>query len=58
TEELAGALARLLSEPDRRAAMGAAGRARVLQLYSWASVARSTADCYAAAVAEWRDARC
>jgi glycosyltransferase involved in cell wall biosynthesis len=58
TEELAGALARLLSAPQRRAAMGEAGRARVLRRYSWASVARSTADCYAEAVAEWRDTRC
>jgi hypothetical protein len=38
--------------------MGAAGRSRVLQRYSWASVARSTADCYAEAVANWKDARC
>jgi glycosyltransferase involved in cell wall biosynthesis len=58
TEELAGALARLLCDPERRAAMGAAGRSRVLQRYSWASVARSTADCYAEAVANWKDARC
>jgi glycosyltransferase involved in cell wall biosynthesis len=47
TEELAGALARMLDDPDRRASMGAAGRARVLQRYSWSSVARSTAQCYA-----------
>jgi glycosyltransferase involved in cell wall biosynthesis len=47
TEALAGALSRLLADPDRRAAMGAAGRARVQRQYSWSSVARSTADCYA-----------
>jgi glycosyltransferase involved in cell wall biosynthesis len=47
TEELAGALGRLLAAPERRTAMGAAGRARVLQRFSWASVARSTAACYA-----------
>ncbi len=52
TEELAGALARMLADPDRRAAMGAAGRARVLQHYSWSSVARSTAQCYAEVVGE------
>ena len=47
TEELAAALARMLADPDRRAAMGTAGRARVLERYSWSSVARSTAECYA-----------
>jgi glycosyltransferase involved in cell wall biosynthesis len=52
TEELAGALARLLDDPGRRVAMGEAGRARVLQQYSWSSVARSTADCYAEVAAE------
>jgi glycosyltransferase involved in cell wall biosynthesis len=50
TEELAGELAALLADPDRRTAMGAAGRSRVLERFSWSSVARSTADCYADAV--------
>jgi MMP alpha-(1->4)-mannosyltransferase len=58
TEELASALARMLGDPDRRAAMGAAGRARVLQQYSWSSVARSTADCYAEVVGEERPDAC
>jgi glycosyltransferase involved in cell wall biosynthesis len=58
TEELAAALAGLLDAPERRAAMGAAGRARVLERYSWASVARSTAECYADAVTDVRRARC
>jgi glycosyltransferase involved in cell wall biosynthesis len=58
TEELAGALARLLGDQDRRAAMGAAGRARVLGRYSWSSVARSTAECYAEAVADRRARPC
>ncbi|MDQ4086352.1 MAG: glycosyltransferase family 4 protein [Actinomycetota bacterium] len=58
TEELAGALGRLLSDPERRTAMGEAGRARVLQRFSWSSVARSTADCYAEAITHWRRAAC
>jgi glycosyltransferase involved in cell wall biosynthesis len=58
TEELAGALARLLADPERRAAMGQAGRTRVLQRFSWSSVARSTADCYAEAIADWRGSAC
>jgi glycosyltransferase involved in cell wall biosynthesis len=58
TEELAAALATLLAAPERRTAMGEAGRARVLERFSWSSVARSTADCYADAVAEWRRSTC
>jgi glycosyltransferase involved in cell wall biosynthesis len=58
TEELAAALAGLLSAPDRRAAMGAAGRSRVLERFSWSSVARSTAQCYAEAVRDWRERAC
>jgi glycosyltransferase involved in cell wall biosynthesis len=58
TEELAGALGRLLGAPERRRTMGAAGRARVLQRFSWASVARSTARCYAELVADPGDLAC
>jgi glycosyltransferase involved in cell wall biosynthesis len=58
TEELAAALAGLLAAPQRRAAMGQAGRTRVLQRFSWSSVARSTAECYAEAVAEFGRGRC
>ena len=58
TEELAWALARLLADPDRRTAMGEAGRARVLQRFSWSSVARSTADCYAEVIEDWRRPTC
>lgn len=50
-EELAGALAALQAAPERRRVMGEAGRARVLERFSWASVARSTAQCYAESVA-------
>jgi glycosyltransferase involved in cell wall biosynthesis len=58
TEELAGALAGLLADPDRRTAMGEAGRSRVLQRFSWSSVARSTADCYAEVTEDWRRSAC
>ena len=58
TEELAGALGALLAAPERREAMGAAGRARVLDRFGWPAVARSTADCYAEAVARHRGAPC
>ena len=36
---LAGALARLLDDPERRARYGAAGRARVEELFSWRAAA-------------------
>nr|WP_207630798.1 MULTISPECIES: glycosyltransferase family 4 protein [unclassified Actinopolyspora] len=47
---LAGRLGALLDDPDRRAALGRAGRSRVLARYSWASVAAATVDCYAEAI--------
>lgn len=49
-EELAAAVSALLDDPDRRAALGAAGRARALERYSWTSVARATADVYDEAI--------
>jgi glycosyltransferase involved in cell wall biosynthesis len=58
TEELAAALAGLLSAPGRRAAMGRAGRSRVLERFSWSSVARSTAECYAEVVEDRRNRAC
>jgi glycosyltransferase involved in cell wall biosynthesis len=48
--ELHAALTALLDDPDRRARMGAAGRRRVLQRFSWAAVAAATADAYERAV--------
>jgi glycosyltransferase involved in cell wall biosynthesis len=41
-DQLAAALGRLLGDPDRRARMGAAGRARVVAAYDWREVARKT----------------
>lgn len=49
-EALTGGLGALLDDPDRRAALGQAGRSRVLARYSWASVAAATVDCYAEAI--------
>lgn len=48
--ELEQALARLLDDPDRRAAMGAAGRQRVLDLFSWKAVAEKVVDVYSEAI--------
>jgi len=56
SEALAGALATLLADAQRRGRMGAAGRARVLRRYSWAAVAAQTAESYAATLAQ-RDPR-
>ncbi len=44
--ELVHALENLLDDPERRAAMGAAGRERALAEYSWHAVAEATADAY------------
>lgn len=51
-EGLAGAIRDLLDDPDRAAALGEAGRRRVLDNYSWAAVAAATAERYRAAIAE------
>jgi glycogen synthase len=50
---LAGALNRVLGEGRRAAEMGRAGRARVEQHFSWASVAARTERLYAEAIAEF-----
>lgn len=49
-QALAGRLGALFDDPARRAALGAAGRERVLERYSWASVAAATVECYAEAI--------
>jgi glycosyltransferase involved in cell wall biosynthesis len=48
--ELYDALAALLDDPDRRARMGAAGRRRVLDKFSWHAVAVATAEAYERAI--------
>jgi D-inositol-3-phosphate glycosyltransferase len=48
---IAGAIAELLDEPARLAAMGDAGRARVVSRYSWNRVAAETARAYRVLVA-------
>lgn len=48
--ELAAALEGLLDDPDRRARMGAAGRQRALDRFSWRAVAEATAEAYRRAI--------
>jgi glycosyltransferase involved in cell wall biosynthesis len=48
--ELAAALEGLLDDPDRRHRMGAAGRQRALEKYSWRAVAEATAAAYQRAI--------
>jgi glycosyltransferase involved in cell wall biosynthesis len=55
--QLAGAIARLLDDPPLRDRLGAAGRRRVLDRYSWRAIADATAQCYADAIAR-RAAAC
>lgn len=43
---LANSLTEVLSSPDLRTAMGAAGRRRAVATYSWRAVAEQTADLY------------
>jgi glycosyltransferase involved in cell wall biosynthesis len=45
---LAGAIARLLDDPALRARLGAAGRERVINRFTWQVTAAGTAACYAA----------
>jgi glycosyltransferase involved in cell wall biosynthesis len=48
--ELTEALARLLDEPERRGRMGAAGRRRAVERFSWGAVAEATAAAYSRAI--------
>ncbi|BBA97158.1 putative glycosyltransferase [Actinacidiphila reveromycinica] len=48
---LAAALERMLGEPELRARLGAAGRARVLERFTWTRAAEATAELYRAAIA-------
>jgi glycosyltransferase involved in cell wall biosynthesis len=51
-DELVSSLRDLLDDPARRARMGAAGRARVLEKFSWRAVAVATAAAYERVIAE------
>ena len=46
SRDLAAGLNELMRDPDRCAAMGRAGRERVLEKFSWSSIARETLDLY------------
>jgi glycosyltransferase involved in cell wall biosynthesis len=56
--ELVSAIGALLDDPDRRARMGAAGRARALERFSWRAVARATAAAYERAIHAEGDSPC
>ena len=47
-EALAGAIGRLLDDPELRARLGAAGRRRVVSTFTWQVTAAQTAACYQA----------
>lgn len=49
--ELEAAIAELLDDPERRDAMGKAGRQRVLEKFSWRAVAKATAAAYEEVIA-------
>jgi glycosyltransferase involved in cell wall biosynthesis len=48
---LAAAISRLLDAPEERARLGAAGRQRVIERFTWQVTARGTAECYEAMLA-------
>jgi glycosyltransferase involved in cell wall biosynthesis len=52
--ELEAAIAKLLDDPERRARYGAAGRARVDELFSWRAVAVKVAAAYEEVIADYR----
>lgn len=54
---LAGALGRMLGDPQLRARLGAAGRERVLTRFTWAAAARGTVAHYRAAIEQAAAAR-
>jgi glycosyltransferase involved in cell wall biosynthesis len=55
--ELELALMRMLDDEERRARMGAAGRQRVQELFSWRAVAAATAAAYQDVIDDYRE-RC
>jgi glycosyltransferase involved in cell wall biosynthesis len=48
------AIAALRDDPARRTSLGAAGRARVQELFSWRAVAEATAAAYEETIADFR----
>ncbi|MFJ7911097.1 glycosyltransferase family 4 protein [Kitasatospora sp. NPDC096204] len=56
-DALAAAIGRLLDDPRLRAALGAAGRERVLARFTWERAAELTAEAYRAAIATGVGAR-
>jgi glycosyltransferase involved in cell wall biosynthesis len=52
-QELAAAIASLLDDPERRARMGANGRRRVVEKFSWRSVAEATVAAYERAIQQF-----
>ncbi len=55
--ELTHAIAGLLDDPERREQMGRNGRVRVEENFSWAAVAKTTAEAYAEVVADYHAER-
>jgi glycosyltransferase involved in cell wall biosynthesis len=56
--ELELALERMIDDPDRRARMGAAGRRRVQELFSWRAVAVATAAAYEEVITDTEGGSC
>ena len=52
--ELKLALERMLDDPERRTRMGAAGRQRVQELFSWRAVAKKVARAYEEVIEEYK----
>lgn len=50
--DLAHHINRLMAHPDRCVAFGKAGRARAIEVFSWATIARQTADLYRSLLAQ------
>ncbi|UMG92325.1 glycosyltransferase [Nocardioides sp. TF02-7] len=55
--ELYAALERMLDDPERRARMGAAGRRRVEELFSWRAVAQKVAAAYQSVIDDFEEER-
>jgi glycosyltransferase involved in cell wall biosynthesis len=56
-DALKDAVGALLDDPQRRARMGAAGRRRVLELFSWSAVAARTAEVLADVIEDYQKER-